>query len=160
MSSVNRKPSALAAAAARAASSGISGIHFHVAHLGRNGIDDQLMLDAELPDRLSPDRLVCEALSFEVAGTCFELRTWTPQTFIATDPGVQAEIIDKDFNKGERGPRQIGDQRRQGILYAGSGSLNPNFLYDSVKNVELLLTFGHDAWNPGFRDSLMIGKTL
>lgn len=160
MSSVNRKPSALAAAAARAAGSGISGIRFRVAHLGRNGIGDQLTLDAQFPDNFAPERLVREALSFEVAGNCFELRTWTPQASVATDPGVQAAIVERNASNGERGPWHGEGHSRDGFLYGGSGSLNPNFLYDSVKNVEVLLTVGDDAWNPSFRDSLMTGMTL
>jgi hypothetical protein len=76
-------------------------------------------------------------LATQAGGVGFRLHTWSPVTPGHGAAGVTAEQV----NPG---------------VFDGSVVINPDFLYDSTHSTEILLTLGHEPWQPDYADSLMI----
>lgn len=136
---------ALAAVAARVASSGSPAVLFDVTHDGPE--TGQPPPDVVPPTAL--DRLATETLAFRVGGVGFQVHTWTPDTPSKQQDGVATTRI------AVHQPESNGHGPSRGT-FAGSVVINPNFLYDNEYSVEILLTLDHDPWRPTYADSLMI----
>jgi hypothetical protein len=128
---ITRQYPALAKVAARAAGAASPAVRFNVGHF--EGVATEF--DASPPT--DPHQVAGEMLATQIGGVGFRLHTWSPMTPGYPATGVTAE--------------QVGTG-----LFDGSVVINPDFLYDSTHSTEVLLTLGHDPWQPDYADSLMI----
>jgi hypothetical protein len=144
MHSGGRHP-ALAAVAARVATSGTPAVLFDITH------DDPEtgQPPADVVPPTARERPATETLAFHVAGVGFQVHTWTPVTPSKQQEGVAASRI------AVHQPETNGHGPARGT-FAGSVVINPDFLYDVEHSVEILLTLDPDPWRPTYADSLMI----
>ncbi|HEU5472014.1 MAG TPA: hypothetical protein VFV67_15285 [Actinophytocola sp.] len=148
--SATRAHPALAAVAARAASSGSAAVMFNVTHYGTA---DRTAPPAPQIDFIPPtenDRVATETLAFHPVMAGFQVHTWTPDTPHKPVEGVSINRISAGPRPDERNPASH--------LYHGSVVINPNFLYDPANSTEILITIGYDPWRPEFADSLMVSR--
>jgi hypothetical protein len=136
---------ALAAVAARVASSGTPAVLFDITH------DDPEtgQPPADVVPPTTRDRPATETLAFHVAGVGFQVHTWTPDTPSKQQDGVAEGRI------AVHQPETSGPGPTRGT-FAGSVVINPDFLYDVEHGVEVLMTLDQDPWLPTYADSLMI----
>ncbi|MCA1655697.1 MAG: hypothetical protein LC635_04485, partial [Pseudonocardiaceae bacterium] len=136
---------ALAAVAARVASSGSPAVRFDVAQID----PDAAAPTTDVVPPTAPDRVATETLAFHVAGVGFQVHTWTPDTPSKQLDGVAASrIAVRQHESNGHGPSRG--------MFAGSVVINPDFLYDAEHSVEILLTLSYEPWRPTYADSLMI----
>ncbi|MET0136739.1 MAG: hypothetical protein ABW215_24380 [Kibdelosporangium sp.] len=131
MADITRQYPALAKVAARAAGAASPAVRFNVGHF--EGVATEF--DAAPPT--DPHQVAGEMLAAQIGGVGFRLHTWSPMTPGYPAMGVTAEQVETG-------------------LFDGSVVINPDFLYDSTHSTEILLTLGHDPWQPDYADSLMI----
>jgi hypothetical protein len=136
---------ALAAVAARVASSGSPAVLFDITHDG----PETGQPAADIAPPTARDRQANESLMFRVGGVGFGIHTWTPDTPSKRQDGVAASRI------AVHQPELNGHSPSRGT-FAGSVVINPDFLYDIEHSVEILLTLDPDPWQPTYADSLMV----
>lgn len=136
---------ALAAVAARAASAGSPAVLFDVTHFGA---DECAAPAATVTPPTALDRVATETLAFHLAGAGFQLHTWAPATPSKQQDGVSTSRISVHQHKDG-----VGASRQ---LFSGSVVINPDFLYDPARSIEVLLTLSDDPWRPTYADSLMV----
>ena len=138
------RPAELASLASRAAGGGTSAVEYEVTHLTGDG--PGAVLERPRP----PD----ETLHFAAAGLRVEVATWP-----ATSPDVAtSHELSESTVLGGRPVRLSGDV--PGWSYRGSAVLNPGFLTDRSRSLEVLLSLGTAPWSPSHRDTLMLTRAL
>lgn len=140
------RPSALASVAARAVGAASPTVSFEVVHVGsdQGRFERGRPVDVKFVSGSADEGSISrEFLCFEVPGARFGVRTWSPREPRAVPAGTSVEKTD-----GNRG--SVANSWR------GSIALNPNFLYDSARSTEMLLTLNREAWAPDYADTLMV----
>jgi len=138
------RPAELASLASRAAGGGTSAVEYEVTHLTGDG--PGAVLERPRP----PD----ETLHFAAAGLRVEVATWP-----ASSPDVATNHeLSESTVLGGRPVRLSGDV--PGWSYRGSAVLNPGFLTDRSRSLEVLLSLGSAPWSPSYRDTLMLTRAL
>jgi hypothetical protein len=130
---VTRQYPALAKVAARVAGAASPAVRFNVGHF----VGDATEFETSPPS--DPLQVAGELLAVQIGGVGFRLHTWSPATPGYPAAGVTAEEVSTG-------------------LFDGSVVINPDFLYDAAYSTEILLTLGHDPWQPDYADSLMIAR--
>lgn len=137
------RPAELASLAARAAGGGTSAVEFEVAHLtGEAGVG----LERPRPPE--------ELLHFAAGGLRVEVATW-PAT--SADVATNHELSESTVLGGK--PARLSEPAR-GWVYRGSAVLNPGFLTDRSRSLEILLSLGSAPWRPALPDTLMLTRAL
>ncbi|TDP92132.1 hypothetical protein [Labedaea rhizosphaerae] len=138
MPEVNRHYPALAAAAARVATAGSPAVSFTVTHFGSGAGSTAIAPPGE------EHGIATETLSFYLADLGFRLHTWPSR--LPTLPPGGATV---------RRVRTPEDNTR---IYSGTVAINLDFLYDTARGSEILLTISHDRWRADYRDTLMLAR--
>jgi hypothetical protein len=138
------RPAELASLASRAAGGGAAAVEYEVTHLTGGGSG------AVLARKRSPD----ETLHFAAAGLRVEVATWpsTSQDVAAIQEPSESTVL------WQKPARLEGDVA--GWSYRGSAVLNPGFLTDRTRSLEVLLSLGSAPWAPSYRDTLMLTQAL
>ena len=141
------RPSALASVAARAVGSASPTVSFEIVHAG----SDQETFErgrpvdvTNLPGSTAASDTPRESLCFEVPGARFTIRTWPSH-----EPRAISGITSVQQTGGD-------GENMQEYSCRGSIAVNPNFLYDSVRSAEMLLTLKQGPWVPDYADMLMV----
>lgn len=153
MLNVGGRPSALASVAARAVGAASPTVSFEVVHVwsGQGKFErglpaDVISLSGSTDDRSVPRETLCS----EVPGARFSIRTWSSREPHAVPAEIPVEPIDLGH----------GNVQNNSYPYHGSIALNPNFLYDSARSTEMLLTLDREAWKPDYADTLMVALVI
>lgn len=138
MSEQNRHYPALAAAAARVATAGSPAVSFTVTHFGSGAGSTTVAPPGE------EHGIATETLSFYLADLGFRLHTWPSR--MPTVPPDGATI------------RRVPATTENTCVYSGTVAINLDFLYDTARGSEILLTISHDRWRADYRDTLMLAR--
>jgi hypothetical protein len=137
------RPAELASLASRAAGGGTAAVEYEVTHLAGDAAG--AVLERPRP----PD----ETLHFAAAGLRVAVATWP-----ASSPDVAtSHELSEHTVLGKRPEPLEGDA---GWRYRGSAVLNPGFLIDRSRSLEVLLSLGSAPWAPSHRDTLMLTRAL
>ncbi|MGH3913290.1 MAG: hypothetical protein ACRDTC_07770 [Pseudonocardiaceae bacterium] len=159
MLNVGGKPSALASVLARAVGAASPTVSFEIVHAWSDqgkferGSPIDAMSSSSSTDESAVTR---EMLCFEVPGARFSIRTWSSREPHAVPGKISSEPTDLD-------PSDVQahcDVPVHSGHYSGSVALNPNFLYDSARSTEMLLTLDREAWKPDYADTLMVARVI
>jgi hypothetical protein len=146
--------------AARAVGAATPGVTFQVIHQGEMDESDQLQLPLNVDEEQDVDlRGSQETLVFRVSDTAFQVTTRSPDDLDTIPPGI---TFGPSVPIASAGSGKEGSTTPSGtsIVYSGSAGLNPNFLYDTARSIEVLLTLAPGSWTPDYGDTLMLATAV
>jgi hypothetical protein len=88
--------------------------------------------------------IATETLSFYLADIGFRLHTWPSRSPTVPPDGAAVHRL------------PTSDEAVRS--YAGTVAINLDFLYDTARGSEILLTISHDRWRADYRDTLMLAR--
>ena len=143
------RPAELASLASRAENGGTTAIEFEVVHRS----EDAPGHDGTGAAPGAGTRPPGETLGFSAAGARVDVTTWPA---VSADVAISHELSESAVLGGR--PRRL--EGGAGWAFRGSAVLNPGFLTDRSRTLDVLLSLGGAPWVPTYRDTLMLTRAL